>query len=237
MADALGLAISDYYLQNPQGRLWIHNKYGPKEEMPIETYFREEGEIPPLEIVALKACNGKVLDVGAGAGSHALALQQMGHDVTAMDVSAGAVDVMRLRGVKQIMQADIFEYDKAQYDTILLLMNGIGLAGTIARLHTFLQLAKQLLLPGGQLIFDSSDIAYLYEGNLPNNGQYYGEIVYEYRYKRKTSGWFSWLYIDKKTLASIAAKEGWEMEILFEDGFDQYLVRLTPEERQPRKKV
>jgi SAM-dependent methyltransferase len=227
MADALGQAIWDYHHADTKAKLWIHNKYGPKEDMPIDTYFRAAADMPPLEITALHNCRGKILDIGAGAGSHSLALQQMGHNVTAMDISPKAVEVMKLRGVKHALNADIFAYSGERYDTLLLLMNGIGLTGRIQGLQTFLQHINEILQPGGQLIFDSSDIAYLYEGNLPNSGRYYGEIEYEYRYKGKSSDWFSWLYIDKKTLASVVAKEGWTMEILFEDSFDQYLARLT----------
>ncbi len=226
MNDALGNALGDYYHNNLPGKLWIHNKYGPKEEMPVETYFRQETDMPRLEKVALLACRGKVLDIGAGAGSHSLALQQKGLDVTALDISPNAVEVMKLRGVKKAVCLDVFNYTEERFDTILLLMNGIGLTGTITKLRMFLQHVKKLLQPGGQLIFDSSDIAYLYEGNIPIMENYYGEITYEYEYKNKRSGWFSWLYIDKKTLTKIVRSEGWRSEILFEDSFDQYLVRL-----------
>jgi len=226
MQDVLGNALWDYYNQaEGNAKLWIYNKYGPKEEMPVETYFRTEEEMPELELTALNACKGAVLDVGAGVGSHALLLQQKGMNVTAMDISPRAVEVMLQRGVHNVVQHDVFTYSGKQYDTILLLMNGIGLAGSVNNLRVLLRHLKTLLLPGGQLIFDSSDIAYLYDGNLPAD-KYYGEIEYEYRYKGKSSGWFSWLYIDKQTLATIATEEGWEMSILFEDEYDQYLARI-----------
>jgi SAM-dependent methyltransferase len=227
MGDILGQAIWDYYHKNKPAKLWIHNTYGPKEEMPVRVYFRNGGDMPPLELMALAQCNGTVLDVGAGAGSHALFLQAQGLDVTAMDISAKAAQVMAARGVAKVVQADIFLYNEKKYDTLLLLMNGIGLAGSITKLRIFLRHAKNLLLPGGQLVFDSSDIAYLYEGNLPDNGIYYGELAYEYAYKGQKSGWFNWLYIDKATLIKTAAVEGWETEILFDDGADQYLAKLT----------
>lgn len=226
MDDVLGEALQEFYYTHPKAKLWIHNKYGEKEDMPVRTYFREEQEMPALELTAIAACSGTVLDVGAGAGSHALLLQQKGFDVTAMDISPKAVELMKQRGVKHTICSDIFNYTNKQFDTVVLLMNGIGLTGNIEHLHTFLQHAKKLLKTGGQLLFDSSDIAYLYEGKLPT-GKYYGEIEYEYRYKGLRSGWFSWLYVDKTTLTAIAAKEGWNTEVLFEDEFGQYLVRMT----------
>jgi 2-polyprenyl-3-methyl-5-hydroxy-6-metoxy-1,4-benzoquinol methylase len=177
-------------------KLFINNKYGPKEEMPLDVYFRGEEDMPDLELLALSKCRGRVLDIGAGAGSHALVLQQRGIDVTAMDISGKAVDIMLERGVKQAFEQDIYAYSGEKYDTLLLLMNGIGLTRNIQQLRVFLQHTKKLLKPGGQLLFDSSDIAYLYEGILPA-GNYYGEIWYQYAYKGQKTDWFQWLYIDK----------------------------------------
>jgi len=227
MKDILGQAIYNHYHKKTAHKLWINNQYGPKEEMPIETYFRDEDDMPDIEWLALNECRGEVLDIGAGAGSHALVLQERGFDVTALEISAIAVEVMQTRGVKKVLTADIFEYHEHKYDTLLLLMNGIGLTGTIVNLKTFLQPAKLLLNKGGQLIFDSSDIAYLYEGNLPDTGKYYGELSYQYQYNRQTTDWFPWLYIDEKTLIAIAEETGYHMEVLLEDEYQQYLVRMS----------
>lgn len=227
MNDVLGQALYDFYAGAVHGKLWIHNKYGPKEEMPVQIYFRQEKEMPDLELIALQKCKGKVLDIGAGAGSHALLLQQQNADVTALEISPKATEVMKLRGVKTIVEQDIFEFKTAGFDTLLLLMNGIGLTGNIARLKEFLQHSKKLLNRNGQLIFDSSDVAYLYEGKPPETENYYGEIMYQYEYKRKKTDWFSWLYLSKKKLIQIAEEGGWDAEILFEDEFDQYLAKLV----------
>lgn len=227
MKDILGQAIHDHYHQQQEHQLWINNQYGPREEMPVEAYFREEDDMPDLEWLALNECRGDILDIGAGAGAHVLILQDRGFDVTALDISKLASDIMKVRGVNKVLTADIFEYSEQQYDTLLLLMNGIGLTGTLLILKTFLQHVKQLLKPGGQLLFDSSDIAYLYEGNLPENGLYYGEIQYQYQYDQQKTDWFPWLYIDEQTLTGIAEEMGYNMEVLLEDEFKQYLVKLT----------
>ncbi|MGI8635546.1 MAG: class I SAM-dependent methyltransferase, partial [Segetibacter sp.] len=223
----LGQAISDFYNKQSVSKLWIHNKYGKREEMPIATYFRDAEQMPNLELIALQNCHGKVLDIGAGAGSHALELQDKGFDVTALEISEKAAQVIRHRGVEKIIQQDIYSFHTGQFDTLLLLMNGIGLTGSISRLRQFLQHAKKLLYPSGQLIFDSSDVAYLYDNNIPQIDHYYGEIMYRYEYKKQKTDWFSWLYIDQKTLSKIAWEEGWSNEILFVDEFDQYLAKLT----------
>lgn len=227
MKDILGQALHDQYYQNKPDKLWIHNQYGPKEEMPLDIYFREVTEMPDLELRALKECKGKVLDIGAGAGSHALLLQQNGFDVTALDISGMGVGVTRARGVINTIEADIFDYSETKYDTLLLLMNGIGLAGTLDNLKLFLAHTKTLLKPGGQLLFDSSDITYLYEDGLPAAEKYFGELWYQYEYKAQKTEWFKWLYIDPVTLTGLATAEGWKVEILLEDEYDQYLARLT----------
>jgi SAM-dependent methyltransferase len=227
MNDVLGYAMTDHHRGRSTGKLWVHNKYGPKEEMPVHIYFRDMEAMPELEWMALQQCRGKILDIGAGAGSHALALQQLGQDITALDISPLLAKLMELRGVKKVVRGDFFDISAsgATYDTLLLLMNGIGLAATLDGLARFLEKAQQLLRPGGQLIFDSSDIAYLYKGKLPKGPGYYGELFYQYEYNRQRSDWFQWLFIDRKTFVKVAAKSGWETEILYEDGHDQYLAR------------
>lgn len=228
MEDVLGRAVYDYHNDPHGNKLWIYNKYGPREEMPIDVYFRTEDDMPDLEWLAIERCNGRVLDIGACAGSHALILQQSAIEVTALDISPLLVSVMSNRGVEKVVQANIFEYNAGAFDTLLLLMNGIGLAGTLENLKTLLHHLKTLLKPNGQILFDSSDVAYLYKGH-PPVGSYYGEIAYQYAYKGIKSEWFNWLYVDEHTMASIAVECGFDMEVLLEDEFGQYLARLTIE--------
>ncbi len=227
MNDVLGEGIWDYYHGLKRHKLWIHNTYGKKEDMPVEVYFRTEKEMPEMEQLALQLCRGKVLDIGCGAGSHSLALQQRELDVTALDISEKATQVAQMRGIKKAVQADIFQWKKGRYDTLLLLMNGIGLTGSLEGLQLFLQHAKKLLKKGGQLIFDSSDIAYLYKGKTKPTDHYYGELTYQYEYKKAKTELFHWLYIDAKTMAAVATENGWKFQLLMEDDYDQYLARLT----------
>jgi SAM-dependent methyltransferase len=159
--DIFGQALFDFYQHKSKHKLWINNTYGPKEQMPLDVFFRTKQQMPDLENLALSRCFDKVLDIGAGAGSHALILQELGLDVTALDISELAVTVMLQRGVKKAIAKDFFSYHGEKYDTLLLLMNGIGLCGTLQKLRVFLQHAKTLLKEGGRLIFDSSNIAYI----------------------------------------------------------------------------
>ena len=227
MKDVLGQAMHDYYFKNDPQTLWIHNNYGEDEDMPVKKYFRNEDAMPKLERMALEQCKGKVLDVGAGVGSHTLALQAKNFDVTAIDISPKAAEVMQHRGVKKVETGDIFLYRKNTFDTLLFMMNGIGFTGNTEQLRRFLQYAKTLINPGGQLLSDSSDVAYLYNYKPPKRKEYYGIITYQYEYKKEKTDWFTWLYIDRKLLAKIAGEEGWNTEVIGEDRWEKFLVRLT----------
>lgn len=224
--DVFGLALTDFYKNGKADILWLQNSYGEPEEMPIDIFFRNGEEMPDLEHKALAACYGKTLDVGAGVGSHALILQDYGIDVTAIDISAAAVQIMQQRGVKHAFEQDIF-LTTEKYDTLLFLMNGIGLTGTLAGLVAFLQKAKSMLRADGQLLFDTSDISYLYDDLAKPSDTYFGEVSYRYAYKNQKGNWFNWLYVDQGTLTHIAKQNGWNVEVLFDDDEDQYLARLT----------
>lgn len=225
--DILGRAISEYFYGGKEYKLWVHDNHGPRVEMIVPIYFRSPQAMPDLELMALDLCKGKTLDIGAGAGSHALYLQEKEIEVTAIDISEGAVDVMKERGVNNAFVQDIFDLKGVKFDTLLLLMNGIGLVQNIEGLKRFLQHAKTLLHKNGQLLFDSSDVAYLYEDGIPDLPNYYGEVKCCYEYRRQKSEWFSWLYIDQQSLTDIALAQGFKTEILFIDESEQYLARLT----------
>jgi SAM-dependent methyltransferase len=226
--DVFGAALTDQFLHKEAEILWLHNSYAEQEEMPLDIFFRTVEEMPDMELLALELCRGRILDIGAGAGSHALLLQQQQKDVTALDLSPAAVQIMQQRGVKKVFHADIKNYSGDRYDTLLLLMNGIGLAGSLRGFKEFLSHAATLLQEGGQIIFDSSDIAYLYEDSSWPAEKYYGQVSYQYEYKGQKGDLFDWLYLDQETLTTTASACGWTCEILFDDGEDQYLARLFP---------
>ncbi|WP_316832539.1 class I SAM-dependent methyltransferase [Pedobacter aquatilis] len=224
--DVFGKALTDFYKSGEADVLWLHNSYDEPEEMPVDFFFRDDEDMPVLELQALQMCEGKVLDIGAGVGSHALVLQAFNIDVTAIDISEAAVNIMKDRGVKKALLADIFTYE-GKFDTILMLMNGIGLTGTLPGFKDFLLKLKTLINPDGQVLFDTSDIAYLYEELPKPQNQYYGEVSYQYEYQGEKGNWFNWLYIDEQTLKMIADETGWYSEIIFDYNEDQYLVKLT----------
>lgn len=117
------------------------------------------------------------------------------------------------------------------FDTILLLMNGTGIAGKIEHLPALFQRLKALLNPGGQILIDSSDLKYIYENedgsfDINLNGAYYGEVDYQMIYKNVKGDRFDWLYMDFPLLKSIAETCGLHGELVAEGEHYDYLARI-----------
>ena len=202
--------------------------------------------MPKLEQKALQLAKGKVLDVGCGAGSHALYLQEKGFDVTAIDISKkNAIKACELRGLKNCKVSNVLDLDadtsttlsipnqhNNKYDTILLLMNGTGIFGKMNQISKFLQKLKSLLNENGQILLDSSDLIYMYDQDedgayeVPANG-YYGELTFSIQYKGETEDTFDWLYLDYNTLQNAAIANGLKCELIFEGNHFDYLAKLT----------
>ena len=232
--DPIGQAIFNFYFHNDREKLRVDSNYTEDEEIDPAHFFREKETLPALEKTAIGLCRGKVLDVGAGAGCHTLILQDMGMVVTAIDKSELASMVIKKRGVACLVTDSIFNLKGREYDTILMLMNGAGIAGTLKGLRDLFIHLKTLILPGGQILMDSTDIEYLFtedDGSLwidLANDQYYGEMTYTVTYRKNITATFPWLFVDFPTLAQIAAETGLEAELKFEGADDEYLARLTP---------
>ncbi len=230
--DPLGEALLDYWQQPNLAAITVHIDISEDEFLPVSHFFRDENSISQLEKTALEACRGHVLDIGAGAGSLSLILQNRGLSVTAVDVSVGAVHVQQQRGLLDVKKCNVFDFEGENYDTLLLLMNGIGVTGTLDGLADFLERAKHWLNPGGQILLDSADILYMYEDEeggywIDLNGPYYGEVIYQMEYKQKKGDPFSWLFVSYEILSDYAEAAGYACEQLLVDENDQYLARLT----------
>ena len=233
MADVFGMALLDYQKGDYTEDIKTYSSLDEEDVIPIPYLFREFDEMPKIEQKALQLAHGKVLDIGAGAGSHALYLQNKGLDITALDSSEGCIEVCRERGVKSTVCSPILDYSDEKYDTLLLLMNGIGLSGKLNNLSRFLQHLASLLLPNGQILMDSSDIIYMFEQDedggywIPNDGNYYGEVTFELEYKGQKSNAFDWVYVDFNTLRNACDSNGLNCELVISGEHYDYLAKLT----------
>ena len=232
MKDLFGKAILDYQTHNSPEDLITETSISEADEMSVAYLFRSFAEMPQLEQKALQLAIGKVLDVGCGAGSHALYLQEKGFDVTAIDISANAIKACELRGMKKAKVQDIMQLEGDQYDTILLLMNGAGMCGRLKNLPNFLQKLKSLLTDTGQILVDSSDIIYMFDEDedggkwIPTDVDYYGEVVFDITYKGEKENSFDWMYIDYNTLQNAAFANGLRCELIEEGEHYDYLAQI-----------
>ena len=230
--DPMGAAILDFQKQGKAARLRVLSSMFEEDEMPVKHLFRSTREMPMLEQKALQLAKGRVLDIGAGAGCHALALQEKGLAVKAIDISPLSCEAMKLRGVKDAECINLFDDHLGMgFDTILLLMNGTGIAGKIEHLPALFQRLKALLNPSGQILIDSSDLKYIYENedgsfDINLNGAYYGEVDYQMIYKDVKGDRFDWLYVDFPLLKSIAETCGLHGELVAEGEHYDYLARI-----------
>jgi SAM-dependent methyltransferase len=233
MKDLFGKAILDYQTNNSPEDLITETSISEEDEMSVAYLFRSYNEMPKLEQKALQLAKGRTLDVGCGAGSHSLYLQnERNIDVTAIDISENAIEACTLRGLKKVKVQNILSLENEKFDTILLLMNGTGIFGTLKETANYLQKLKSLLNPNGQILIDSSDIIYMFDNDedggkwIPGDN-YYGELTFKIRYKNETEDEFPWLYLDYNTLQNAAFANGLQCELILEGEHYDYLAKLS----------
>lgn len=228
--DPLGTMLGDFYCGDSRAFLNVWSSTLEMSTMQGSTMFRRLERMNELEKYALAASRGRVLDVGAGAGCHSLVLQAKGLDVEAIDISPGCVEVMRSRGVEKSSHRNILDLKASRYDTVLMLMNGIGISGSLDGLNLFIQHLDTLLAPGGQLLADSTDLTekFLTEGEAvyDESQGYCGETDFVMIYKGLRSDPFSWLYVDFELLYTICSFHGFQCDKLIETKEKHFLARI-----------
>ena len=220
--DPIGQAILEFAATGISEDILVESDVIDDDVIPSNLLLRSIDEMPEVEQIAIQRAKGNILDVGAGAGIHASELIKRGHTVKAIDISQGAVEHMISQGI----DAECFEFlsipNDTKYSTVFMMMNGIGISGTLDGLKQVLKKADSLLLEDGILIIDSTDIKYIYAEDdesfwVDLNGSYYGEVKFRMSYKNNVSDWFNWLYIDQELLKEIAHFVGFETNIIYED--------------------
>ena len=229
-------AMRAYHRGQHDATIVVYDDY-ERDEAPLSYFFREPEQFPPLELTALEHCRGRVLDVGAGSGCHSLALQQRGLSVTAIEISSGLVDILRQRGVRDAREATWMDLNPNEpFDTVFMMMNGLGLAETLAGLDRFFNQVRRLVRPDGQILADSTDVRVRMDpeagrtGTLRRpDGRYIGELHFQLEFEGQKGPPFGQLYVDPETLHRKASAGGWGCEMLLEpDEYGHYLVRLMP---------
>ncbi len=233
-----GQSLLDFYNGDSSAKVVVHRDDGFTDDLPATVFFRKPSDFSPLERTAMELCRGYVLDVGAGAGCHSLALQNRGIRVLAIDVSPRAIETMSKRGVKECQHVDVFGFHKGRFDTLLMMMHGIGMVEDLSGLDRFLRHAHRLLKPDGQIVFDSLDVRctddprhLAYHEASRRAGRYFGQIRMRFEYKGQMGPFFSWLHVDPETLIDHAERIGWSCQVVCREDGGDYLAQLTAMQR------
>lgn len=200
-------------------------------------YFSEHQDWPAAEQKLLESVRGRVLDVGCGAGRHSLYLQDQGCEVTAIDSSPGAIEVCRLRGVRDARAMRIEDIDRfgdESFDVILMLGNNFGLFGDAERAPRILAEMSRITSPGACIIAgsrnpyatDSPDHLDYHELNR-GRGRMAGQIRMRVRYYRLVGEWFDYLLVSPEEMRGILAGTVWQIEDLADSGDANYFAVIT----------
>ena len=230
MNDLFGKALLNYHHAPGEQQLLTWTSLTEEDPVPLSYFFRTYKKMPAIEQKALQLSYGKVLDIGCGSGSHSLYLQnEKNLEVTALDSSAGAIQVAKARGVKNCIHRSIMDYTTEGFDTLLLMMNGLGVAQDFYGVIPLLNHLKTLLQPKGQILLDSSDLIYLFDEEEQDDWRlvdpYYGALDFGIKFQGETEE-FPWLYLDYTHLKQAAEMTGYNCEKLLDGPNYDYLACL-----------
>jgi hypothetical protein len=153
---------------------------------------------------------------------------------TLLDVLPEMEGIMKARGLTDVVIANVLEFSGKRFDTLLMLMNGIGMTGSFDGLERFLRHAHELVLPGGQILCDSVDVSVttdpLHVAYREKNlalGRPAGQQSFTMKYDGGEPVSFDWVHIDFNSLSRVASSFGWKAETLQEENDGHYLCRLS----------
>jgi SAM-dependent methyltransferase len=201
--------------------------------MGAEWFFADHDDWAEPERAAFEYVQGRVLDIGAGAGRHSLVVQRRQLEAVAIDISPGAVEVCRRRGVEDARLLPLAEIDESlgSFDTVLLLCGNFGLAGSDEETVALLEKLHPLTSPGARIVLDTvdpyadndeADLAYLERNR--RRGRMPGQVTIRIRYEGLATPWFDLLCVSHLELAALLERTGWHSVWIREDGADVYAV-------------
>jgi SAM-dependent methyltransferase len=183
-------------------------------------YFREYKGWYEHERKAIRYAKGRVLDVGCGAGRVCLYLQRKGFDVLGVDISPLAIQVCKLRGVKNALVMPITKLSSklGKFDTVIMFGNNFALFGNPKMARWLLRRFYKLTTPNGRIIaesinpYDTNDPDHIYYHRLNKRSRRMGgEVRERVRYRKYVTPWFDYLLVSKQEMGSILKATGWQL--------------------------
>lgn len=234
--DAFGMVLLETLAGN-DGTHVIERDDGRVEDLDARSYFAPPTDWATLDRKALESLDGRTLDVGAGAGRFSLAVQERGHDVVALDVSSGALDVCRARGVREVYLGTVHDLaieEVPPFDHVIMMGNNLGLLGSRSGASLMLDSLRGLVAPHGTVIgtcrdpYRTDDPDHLaYHQRNREHGRFPGQLRLRERYRDVVGSWFDYLFVSPAELADLVAENGWGVIDVVEDG-PTYLATLRP---------
>jgi len=196
-------------------------------------YFSECKDWPPHHREAMRYVKGNVLDIGCGVGRHSLYLQDIGFDVLGIDISPLAMEVCRLRGMKnvKVMSIDQINTRLGKFDTILMLGNNFGLFGGYDKAKLLLKRFRKITNENARIIAESNDP---YRTSNPFHLEYHkfnkkrkrmpGQLRIRVRYEKYATPWFDYLIVSKDEMEKILDSTGWRIEHFIDSENSAYIA-------------
>jgi len=197
-----------------------------------------------IEGKGMQYAKGVVLDVGLGAGRHALYFQKRGLKVIGIDSDRYCVKTAKARGVKTAFTENIFQpkhIRKYTFDTVWLGGNNLGIAGTVQKLPKLFRILEKLTSDDGVVLATGFEVE---KTNNPNHlayhkrqrkkGKYPGQMKIRIEYKSSIGEWFRWLHVSSKLLKEGLQKTSWKLQKLIRARDGHYLAIIVKKKRRAR---
>jgi SAM-dependent methyltransferase len=239
-ADAYGAELWDYYTTKKDNREIVERDDnfidGDRKGYRGSVYFAEYKNWLPIEKKAVAYARGRVLDVGCGAGKHALYLQKKGVDVTGIDVSPLAVKICRLRGLRktQVLSFEqIAKFPVNSFDTVIMMGNNFGLFGSFRKAKILLRKLFRIMSPDGLIIAVTTDP---YQTKNPTHQRYQrlnrsrgrmpGQLRIRIRHATVIGPWFDYLLASKAEVKQIINGTEWRIKKFIDSKGPTYAMIL-----------
>lgn len=230
--DAFGQLLW-HYCQFHEGTEIIERDDGLIQAGDDQRYFSPFRQWPPEEREAMRYVHGRVLDIGAGAGRHALYLQQKRHRVTAIDNSPLAIKLCRQRGIRdaRVMPIERMKFQPDSFDTVLMMFNNFGLFGSPARAKKLLTQLHRIVAPEGTIIASSVDprgtteaVHLQYHQWNKRRGRLPGQLRLRVRFSNIIGPWFDYLLVSVPEMKRILRGTGWKMRKVIQTPDGPYIA-------------
>lgn len=224
-----------HYHNRGSGQYFIERSDGYLDILEIGPLFQDHEDWQDYETEALNSVKGRVLDVGCGAGRHAIYLQNKGFDVLGIDITPLAIEVCKKRGLKNAEVMAIEEvYNRADsFDTVLLMGNNFGLFGDFEKARVLLGNFYRMTTKGAVIVASSNDVYKTsnslhlkYQESNRKRGRMSGQIRFRVRFRQYATPWYDYLMVSKDEMEEILQDTGWKVKKYIDSEMSYYIALI-----------